>query len=301
MQFIKPPTSYDQQIKILEDRGMLVPDHDLARHYLSHLNYYRISAYWLPFQDDSGNHQFKDSANFEDALDCYVFDRELRLLVMDAIERFEVSLRTQWAYHLAQEYGSHAYLDQGLFRNTRQYNISLDKLKSEIDRSHETFIKHYKATYTDPEYPPIWAVVEVMSYGQLSKLFSNLQHRKDRNSIARIYGLDEKIIVSLLHHLTIVRNTCAHHGRLWNRRFTFTIKVPNRGEEALLNSLSKSNTKYIYNTLVMLEYLIEIISPDSRWGERLTELLAKYKIANPKSMGFPDDWQKRAIWQKHFG
>lgn len=301
MQFTKPSTSYDQQIKILEDRGMLVPDHDRARHYLSHLNYYRISAYWQPFQADQETHQFKKNANFEDAIDSYVFDRELRLLVMDAIERFEVSLRTQWAYHLAQEYGTHAYLDESLFRNIKQYGFTLEKLKNEIDRSHETFIKHYKATYTDPEYPPIWAVVEVISYGQLSKLFSNLQHRKDRNSIARTYGLDEKIIVSLLHHLTIVRNTCAHHGRLWNRRFTFTIKVPNRGDSALLSSLSRDNTKYIYNTLVMLEYLIEVISPDSHWAERLINLFEKHKIINPKSMGFPDDWQELAIWRKHFG
>ena len=300
MNFTKPPTTFEQQIQQLEGRGMVISDHERAKHYLGHLNYYRFGAYWLPFEADHTTHQFKPNTKFEDVLDLYMFDRELRLLVMDAIERFEVSLRTQWAYHLAHQYGSHAYLDQNLFKDIPKYNISISKLKSEINRSHETFIKHYKNTYTHPDCPPIWAVVEVMSYGQLSKFFSNLKHRPDRKNIVGVYSLDERIIVSLLHHLTVVRNICAHHGRLWNRRFTFTIKVPNRGEDILLTSLGTDSSKYIYNTLVILEYLIEGISPGSRWGECLISLFEKYKTAYPKSMGFPDDWKDRPIWKKHF-
>jgi len=279
---------------------MNIPDHGRAKHYLAHLNYYRFSAYWLPFEADHETHQFKPNTSFEDVLNIYVFDRELRLLVMDAIERFEVSLRTQWSYYLAHKYDSHAFMDPILFNDIPQYNASLGNLKSEINRSHETFINHYKNTYTDPECPPIWAVVEVMSYGQLSKFFSNLKHRQDRKSIVAIYNLDERIIVSLLHHLTVVRNICAHHSRLWNRRFTFTIKVPNRGDDILLESLGKDNSKYIYNTLVILEYIIEIISPASQWAERLVKLFEKHKIVYPRSMGFPDDWKERPIWKKHF-
>lgn len=139
-----------------------------------------------------------------------------------------------------------------------------------------------------------------MSFGQLSKFYSNLKYRKDRNKIVKTYGLDEKVIVSVLHHLTIVRNICAHHGRLWNRSFAFTIKVPTHGEQRLLESLGKNKSKYIYNTLVMLEYMIESISPGSAWGERLIKLFEKHKIVYSKSMGFPEDWKQRPIWKKHF-
>lgn len=131
---------------------MAVP---IVRCYLAHLNYYRIGAYWLPFELDHSQHKLRTDITFEDVLDLYVFDRELRLLVMDAIERFEVSLRTQWAYHLAHTYGSHAYLDSSIFVDQNSYLSTLSILAGEIGRSRETFIEHLLSTY-DEAMPPIW-------------------------------------------------------------------------------------------------------------------------------------------------
>ena len=105
VKYNKPPTSFEQQLSILESRGMSVPDKQRALHYLAHINYYRLGAYWLPFESDHNGHTFHDGTNFEQVLELYVFDRELRLLVMDAIERIEVSIRTQWAYHFSHKYG----------------------------------------------------------------------------------------------------------------------------------------------------------------------------------------------------
>ena len=116
VKYNKPPTTYEQQIQLLEQRGMLVPDKPSAQHYLSHINYYRLGAYWLPFEADHDNHSFQKGTNFDQVLDLYVFDRELRLLVMDAIERIEVSIRTQWAYHFSHKYGPHALLDEAIFK-----------------------------------------------------------------------------------------------------------------------------------------------------------------------------------------
>jgi len=175
MRFTKPPTTLEQQIHLLETRGMSIPDHNRACHYLAHLNYYRLGAYWLPFEADHSTHQFKTGTTFEDVLHLYIFDRELRLLVMDAIERIEVSVRTQWAYHLGHIYGAHAFLDKSIFNNGNQYQRCIKNLKEEIDRSQETFINHYRNKYDDLELPPIWAVVEVMSLGQLSKWVSNIK------------------------------------------------------------------------------------------------------------------------------
>lgn len=111
MRFTKPPMTFDEQIELLESRGMVIGDTDRARRYLSHLNYYRLAAYWLPFEETHLPHKFKPDTRFDTVLEHYIFDRELRLLVMDAIERIEVSLRTQWAYYLSHTYGPHAHLD----------------------------------------------------------------------------------------------------------------------------------------------------------------------------------------------
>ncbi|MDH5190051.1 MAG: Abi family protein [Gammaproteobacteria bacterium] len=296
MKFTKPATSFDDQIKILESRGMTIPDHGRARHYLSHLNYYRIGAYWLPFETNHSTHTFAKGTNFEDVLSLYVFDRELRLLVMDAIERIEVSVRTQWAYHLAHTYGSHAHLNSSIFNCQNEYLNTLAKLAGEIGRSRETFIKHLLTTY-DEAMPAIWAVVEIISFGQLSKFYANLKMRHDRNKIAQIYNLDETILISVLHHLNTVRNTSAHHSRLWNRSFTVTMKRPKKDPQILRQSFNPSKDRKIYNTLVMLEYLMEKISPGTHWKQRLFKLFQDHPVVDPKAMGFPDNWKNLPIWQ----
>jgi abortive infection bacteriophage resistance protein len=296
LKFSKPATTIDQQIDLLLSRGMEIPDRNYARHYLTHLNYYRLGAYWLPFESDHASHTFTPGTRFDDVVSLYVFDRELRLLVMDAVERLEVSIRTQWAYQLAHSYGPHAYLRPDIFKNGDIHQRCLSKLKEELARSHETFVEHYQNNYTDPALPPIWAVVEVMSLGQLSKWVSGLAHGRDRQAIAKNYGIDEIVLTSFLHHLTIVRNVCAHHGRLWNRCFGFQAKMPKRPMQ-LHQGLNFQQPKHLYNTLVVLEYMMKIISPGHHWKRRLVELIEKYPIAKTEAMGFSVGWLSRDVWK----
>jgi abortive infection bacteriophage resistance protein len=166
--FTKRPTTYAQQVELLQQRGMQVDDSATVEFYLQHLNYYRLGAYWLPFEADHATHTFRPGTRFDDVLNLYVFDRELRLLVLDAIERIEVSVRGQWAYQLAHRHGCHAHLDPNLAYKQNLWQANLDKLTEEVNRSDETFIKHLKATYTEA-LPPVWAVCEVMSLGLLSR------------------------------------------------------------------------------------------------------------------------------------
>ena len=295
MKYNKPPTSFSQQVDILESRGMSIPDKNLASHYLSHINYYRLSEYWLPFESNHGDHTFHPGTTFEQVLAIYILDRELRLLVMDAIERIEISVRTQWAYHFSHRYGPHAYLDSNLFKTKWNHQANLGKLKYEVAASQETFIQHLRNKY-DETLPPIWAVVEIMTLRQLSKWFANLTHGKDRNTVAHVYDMDEINLTSYLHHLSTVRNVCAHHSRLWNREFTFTYKLPTKRPQIIVNSLNRNQPRKLYNTLVMLEYLMEKISPGTHWKQRLFELLKKHPVVNPATMGFPENWQALSIW-----
>ena len=299
MKYTKPPLAFEAQIALLKSRGMAIPDESGARQALTHLNYYRLRAYWMGMEGpkgSAGEHCFLPGVSFGQALKRYAFDRSLRLLVMDAIEQVEVSVRTQWAYHLSLAHGAHAYLEPAIFRSVSAHQRCLAALNEEIERSQETFIDHYQRTYTHPLLPPIWAACEVMSFGQLSRWISNLKQRRDRQRIAEIYDLDERVLCSFLHHLTHVRNLCAHHSRLWNRRFTITMQIPSVRPARARTWFNGSADRQVYNTLVMLGVLLNTIDPSTTWPSRIQALLDGSSGVDPSAMGFPDTWRSCPLW-----
>ncbi|HEX9024758.1 MAG TPA: Abi family protein [Geobacteraceae bacterium] len=295
----KPSLSISEQIQRLIQRGMAIPDRARASHYLTHISYYRLSGYWRLFEDGTAaeDHQFKAGTHFDKVLQLYIFDRELRLLVMDAIERIEISLRSQWGHLLAQAYGPHAHLDPSNFCSSADHAECLAALVRDIKKSHETFIKHYLETYDKPDLPPVWAVCKIMSLGQLSRWFSIIRTPALRQQIAATYQMDERILASFLHHLTTVRNCCAHHSRLWNRRFTVKMQLPEKKPAGLIVNFNKTADRYVYNTLAMLAYLMDIINPGHHWKRRLSELLERHPEVWPRSMGFPDNWRDLPLWR----
>ena len=279
---------------------MVVADADAARHHLAHINYYRLRAYWLPDEipaDQDGDHAFIPGTQLETILDLYTFDRKLRLLVMDAIERIEVSLRTRWAHVLSLRYGPHGYMDAAHFRKPQQHEKCMEKLRMELQHSHETFVTHYRGAYSEPELPPAWAVCEVLTFGQLSLWYQNIADGAVRVEIAEAYGLDEQIIKSFAHHLAYVRNVCAHHSRLWNRELTIGMKLPTN-PEWLSAVFHMEKPKRLYNTLVILAYMLDIVSPLSQWRSQLLALLGQHPKVDLVAMGFPDDWRLSAIWER---
>lgn len=301
MSYPKPPTAVSDQIELLARRGMQVTED--AAHYLTHIGYYRLRGYWIPFEavdPPDGDHRFRAGISFDDVLNLYVFDRELRLLVTDAIERIEVSVRNQWVDVLALEHGAHAYLKSELFRSQRQFGRCLSELSSEYDRSKETHIKHYKSKYGEPDLPPIWAVVNIMTLGQFSHWLSNLKPKALKSRIAKPYGLDEDVLCSFLHHLTVIRNICAHHGRLWNRSMTVTMKLPRNKPAELTEVIDhgpdpNQTPRKLYNTLVMVTWFLDCICPGHHFRKRLMELIDTHVI-DVSAMGFPTDWQAGTFW-----
>ncbi len=220
---------------------------------------------------------------------------------MDAIERIEVSLRTQFSYHLSHNHQtSHPHLKPDIFSDSVVYAQSLTSLKKDVRRSREDFIKHLIQKYSE-RLPPVWAVVELLTMGQLSKWFKNIKSRRDRQSISRVYGLDEKVIVSICEHLSLVRNHAAHHARLWNRDFTKTPMLPKKADAKLISSLAvwpetDRRRRKLYNTFVILAYLMGKICGETHWRDRLIKLIGDHRIDVHK-MGFPNDWLQRPIWQ----
>ena len=299
--FNKPAKTFAEQIELLKARGMQFANEQDAQFYLEQINYYRLGAYWLPFEYTHSPHCFKPDTSFEQVLELYVFDRELRLLILDAIERLEVAVRTRFAYELAHRHGCHAYLQGQYFKPTFRWQSLLESLKTEVSRADEVFIEHYKRTYDDPELPPIWATCEVMSFGQLSKWYQLLAPIQTRKAISSHFDCDEKQFEGLLQHFVYLRNTCAHHSRLWNRKFTKTIAKPRSkpmGLRAQCNfEHSNSAERKIYNSLVFLLYFMDKIAPQHTWRKRLIDLLLTHHNISKTAMGFPEEWQSYPVWQ----
>ncbi len=303
MRYNKAPTTIAQQIQKLKDRGMQIPDADSTSFYLTHIGYYRLRGYWIPFEDPqvaARDHVFVAGTSFDSVLNLYTSDRELRLLIIDAIERIEVSVRNQWVDALAQRGGAHAYQNSSLFQSSRQYGRGLAELAGEHERSKEYFIKHYKTKYNEPDMPPIWAAVAIMTLGQFSHWLSNLKGKAIKSRVAKVYRLDESVLTSFLHHLTVIRNICAHHGRLWNSELTVTMELPRRTPPGMARNIEygpdpNQPPRKLYNTLVMLAYLMDVISPGHHWKHRLKCLVDRHEI-HTRHMGFPLDFAERPIW-----
>ncbi|MDH4229925.1 MAG: Abi family protein [Nitrospirota bacterium] len=293
--FTKPATTYLQQVELLRERGLVVDDPAETAFYLQHINYYRLSAYWRHFQIDNTTHIFRNGARFSEVLNLYVFDRELRLLVLDTIERIEVSIRGQWAYQMAHRHGPHAHLDENLASDGQYWQENRAQLNKEVNRSSETFILHLLATYSE-ELPPVWAVCEVMSLGLLSRWYSNLKPMPTRKAIAAVYAVDEQMLESWLKHLSLVRNTCAHHSRLWNRGFTIKAQLPHNKPQELAGQFHPGQPNKLYNTLVILLHCMDVIAPRHHWRARLRDLIRQDNIPAAE-MGFPPNWEQREIWR----
>lgn len=295
--FAKPAKSFEEQLQLLIERGLTVKDKEIALHALSHINYYRLSAYWIPLLTSRAENTFQEGVSFEDILNLYIFDRELRLLVIDAIERIEISFRTQWAHQLSLKYGPHAYFvdARGMRKKDHWLRDNVADLKAHLDRSDELFIEHFNNTYEE-ELPPAWVSCEVMSLGLLSRWYSNLNAYPARTAIANAYGLNESVLEGVMEHLTYIRNLCAHHSRLWNRRLTKLMPLPRTKPTGLRDDMTDGVDRKVYNSLVMMAYLMDVTCIDHHWKQRLKDLIAFHHIDTSK-MGFPADWQAKPIWQ----
>lgn len=219
------------------------------------------------------------------------------MTVFDALEKIEIALRTKIIHTYSIEHGSHWYERPELYRNQSRYVTDLSKVYEEVGRSTETFIQHYKGKYTDPEQPPSWMSLEVVSMGLLSKLFENLKKGPEKMAVAEAFGLKNVFILeSWMHAFSHLRNICAHHCRLWNRRFTTAPQLPNNPSFHFLNDRNFRPNK-LYALLNCMLYVLKIISPKNTFASRLKALILMSDYINLKEMGFPETWVKEPLWE----
>lgn len=283
------------QIPLLKSRGMSFADENKALHLLENISYYRLSGYWYPLLLDKQNHIFKTSATFEAAFNLYRFDCELRKLMISELEKIEVAVRTKMTHVLSLAYNAFWIENASLFSNQTIFQTTTEKIQDEFDRSDEEFILAFKSKYSN-QLPPSYILLEITSFGALSRLYGNLRSGKAKRDIAKSFGLPDIVFSSWLHSLVYIRNVCAHHSRIWNRPMSIQPLFPRNATGAWLQNRQVGINRVFY-ALSMLIYLLNIVNPNHTFKQKLENLFAKYPNVDRAAMGFPANWRKEPLWQ----
>jgi len=304
VKYTKPALSFEQQAQRLLDRGLIAPDKDLLIKRLSMVNYYRLSAYWYPFKQvdaSIGEERFAPNTSFEIIWRRYTFDRKLRLLVMEAVEQVEVTiLRTRMVEQFTLLHGPFGHCDIKNF-NPRflpeAYSRWMSELDEAVKRSSEEFVGRFQRKYTGEPHLPLWMAVEVMTFGQLFTLLRNL-HRSEQQRLAKVFDLYPPVLVSWLHTLNFIRNTCAHHARLWNRELSIRPFLPDARHHPEWHIPETFDNRRVFAVLTLLQYLLVSIDSQNDWKTKLEALLAEYPELPLNWMGFPKKWHACPLWGK---
>ncbi|MBR1225231.1 Abi family protein [Bradyrhizobium sp. AUGA SZCCT0176] len=288
---------------LMAERGLTFDDWAGAHEHLEHIGYYRLTGYLYQFK--TGDESFLPGTTFESVHDRYIFDRKLRLLIIEAVEKIEIAARVSISDSLALKHGAHWYLNRGLF-GTPNWFYSKDKAKfdlaawharfvedsrRQIEQSHQGFIKHYYKTYADPEMPPCWMVFEIISFGSVSNCFKFLKSPEVKET-CRKFALNHHVLSSWLHSMSYVRNLCAHHSRLWNHQMTIKPIVP--ADRRM--QFNGSQNERIYASLLTMQILLQKIWKDNGWAEQLSDLVDASANLPMDEMGFPANWKARKEW-----
>ena len=299
MRYSKLPLDYTEILDLLESRGLTIRDRNKAIDCLKVVSYFRLDNYFHPMESNKSQHIFKPNSCFENAMDLYRFDCDLRELTFTAIQAVEIALRSKMIHHISLQYGAFWFTDGKLFRDSNIHNKCLEQIRQELRRTREDFIIEHLAKYTESEVPPVWKTLEVTSFGTLSKLFSNFADNKIKKQIAREFNLPQHLVLeSWIRSAVVLRNYLAHHSRVWNRKFPIKpqMTTPLRGNWI---TPPMGNYDRLYSQLCYLQYLLNVIRPYNKFSMRLKILLSEHHNVDITAMGFPDNWQDEPLWNQN--
>ncbi|WP_426152331.1 Abi family protein [Pseudomonas sp. DC3000-4b1] len=297
--FLKPAKPPSALLRRLSLKGLGIRgQRDKALHALEFICYHRLLIYMRPLQDPQK--RFFATVQFDDILQLYDFDRRLRLVFLDAIDRIGVAFRAAIINTLALDKtcGSHFYLDAIHFKDCKAHRDIMKQVLGLPEKN--AAIKHYYDNYNTPALPPVWTVLEAMTIGQLSRLFSDL-HLDHRKTVAAKFGYDESVLVTWLKSLTILRNVCAHHGRLWNA--SITADAPKYAKAIAGEFPSHNDRGRIFARAVVVQALLEKIDPTSDWKVRFKQLMSTLPTSvlakagrTTAELGLVAGWENRPFW-----
>ena len=294
--FNKTYKTPSESIEILKSRGLSITDESKAQHYLSHIGYYRLSAYMYPLlRIPKENHVFKSGASFEKALKLYRFDKKLRMLLFNEIEKIEVAVRCAIVNHGCEMTGDAFWMtDARNFSNPAKFNKTIRLIEDELNHSKEEFVTHFKETYSNP-YPPAWILMEILPFGVVTNIFANIKNKKLKKRISQSFDLQVAPFESWLTIVAVTRNSCGHHARIWNRVFSIRATIPVRMKRPWL--LLQTDPLRVYFDMCIIKYFLNIISPGNDMLDKMQALFTEYPEVDLGALGFPlGNWQNEPLW-----
>lgn len=284
-------TTLDEQIAILEARGLQIPDRELAKEFLRRNNYYRVSGYSLTLRSHD---VFSPNASFQNIIDIYEFDHELRHILLKYMERIEVAVKSVYSYEFTKVYGATGHQNAFNFTDPVLHADIMQKAEAQKNSRlpHEAYLKHF---VTDLQQDiPLWAFVDLLTISNISFLYK-ISPKPIKLSVAEAFGLKargDEILERFMHHMTIIRNLCAHGSRLYNRLFEQRPWLSKR-ELALLckNPDGTVDNAHLYGFVLIMRRLLKA----TEFSDMKTEIIRlseKYPFVNLRHYGFREDWQE---------
>lgn len=313
--YSKPYLTVPQQIALLKQRGMVIGDEAKAAEYLQRIGYYRLSAYWYPMRQRSGpsgevvEDNFVRGTSFKEATDLYTFDSRLRLITMDALERLEVSLRTEVALTL-RRHGPKAYRETRFFgpsfrklmkgSGPTRHRDWLQRFDQRFNDSKDAFAEHFRRRYPGDDMP-IWIAVELLDFGPLSHLISGMTY-SDKLLIGQSYGgIKPNELQSWVRSMAFVRNVCAHHARLWNKPLVNAPALQGSAvpiEVRHAASASGAGSRF-YAIACVMRFMLRFANPRTNWKQRFIDHIGNFPHSPRISLsaaGFPENWKGENLW-----
>ena len=297
MEYTKQPISVEEQIEMLKRRGLIIDDEAEAVSVLEHISYFRLACYWRPMEQDKVLHVFKPDSHFDNVLALYQFDSELKAFLFSPIQQIEIAVRTRMIQQFSMKYGSFWFMDRQLFTSEDIFQKHLNSLRKAIDKTNDDFILEHFKRYDTPDMPPAWKTLELATLGTLSRIYSNFSDNAVKKQVARSFTIPQhEFMRNWLENLTVVRNICAHHARLWNNYTSIQLRLPHRLPHPWLTNFDVPEGR-LYPQLCCIAYWLCAINPQNTFVTNLKALLAKYPTVDVAAMGFPKDWRQEPLWQ----
>ena len=237
----------DEQIHIMQSKGLVISDIEETKDILLRENYFFINGYRLLFMESSSNKRFLSGTNFEEIYSMFQFDRHLRNIIFKNLLIIENNIKSITAYNLSKHYGirEEEYLNPKNFTSDRKRKKQVDDLLRKMKRQIRINGGQHQATMHYIEkygYIPLWIVVKILSFGIVSELFQILKP-ENQAEIARDFGVSVEQLIVYLPILANFRNLCAHEDILYDHRAQRDIADTKYHQ--LLN-IPKMNDEYIY-------------------------------------------------------
>ena len=285
----QPSMTIDGQVENLKSLGLIINDEEYAKKILNDISYFRlVKAYSLGFKSKNG--EYNDGVTFEQIVELYLFNANFRQITFAEIEKIEVNVRCRIANYFAETYGVLGYKEAVNFDDEEYHKMFIKDIKEEVGRNSKApFVRNFRENYEDGELP-IYALVEVFSFGTLSKFYKNMKN-VDKKVVAKSFGIGYTYLESWLESISYVRNICAHYGRLYNAKLS---KTPTLYKEYSQAGIGNNR---IFGVLLCMK---QILKSDKHWNlyvNQIELLIDKYEKVDVKTMGFPENW-KELLGQK---